>query len=69
MPCAQAKRRCPHAIFLRVDMPKYIGVSRQVMEILREVTPLVEPISCDEAFLDVTGSRMLFGDYVEIPAT
>ncbi len=66
MPCSQAKRRCPHAIFQRVDMGKYGRVSGQIMEILREVTPLVEPISCDEAFLDVTGSERLFGDAVQI---
>ncbi len=66
MPCARAKRLCPSAIFLPVDMPKYAAASRAVMAILREVTPLVEPLSCDEAFLDVTGSRALFGDSEEI---
>ena len=66
IPCSQAKRLCPHAIFVRVSMSDYMQVSRQVMEILRSVTPLVEPISCDEAFLDVTGSQTLFGDAVTI---
>lgn len=66
MPCGQAKRLCPAAIFLPVDMPRYAAASREVMAILREVTPLVEPLSCDEAFLDVTGSRALFGDADQI---
>jgi DNA polymerase-4 len=66
MPCARAKRLCPSVIFLPVDMPKYAAASRAVMAILREVTPVVEPLSCDEAFLDVTGSRSLFGDAEQI---
>ncbi|MBM3473367.1 MAG: DNA polymerase IV [Armatimonadetes bacterium] len=66
MPSTRARRLCPHAVFLRVDMPKYVAVSRQVMGILRDVTPLVEPISLDEAFLDVTGSQTLFGDAIQI---
>ncbi len=61
MPCSQAQRRCPEAIFLPVDMDKYHRVSRQVMALLGEYTPLVEAVSVDEAFLDVTGSRRLFG--------
>ena len=62
MPLREAGRRCPDAIFLPVDGRKYLHVSREVMAILRRYTPLVEPISIDEAFLDVTGSRELFGD-------
>ena len=62
MPLREAGRRCPDAIFLPVDGRKYLHVSRDVMAILRRFTPLVEPISIDEAFLDVTGSRELFGD-------
>ena len=62
MPLREAGRRCPDAIFLPVDGRKYLQVSREVMAILRRFTPLVEPISIDEAFLDVTGSRELFGD-------
>lgn len=61
MPCAQAKRRCPQAVFLRGDMDKYRRVSGQVMQILSEYTPLVEQVSVDEAFLDVSGSGRLFG--------
>jgi DNA polymerase-4 len=62
MPLRQAGRLCPDGIFLPVDGRKYETASRQVMAILRQFTPLVEPISIDEAFLDVTGSRLLFGD-------
>jgi DNA polymerase-4 len=62
MPIVTAKRLCPEAIFVPVDGAKYQRVSRDVMAILRRFTPLVEPISIDEAFLDVTGSRALFGD-------
>ena len=62
MPLREAGRLCPHGIFLPVDGAKYLGVSREVMTILRRFTPLVEPISIDEAFLDVTASRALFGD-------
>jgi nucleotidyltransferase/DNA polymerase involved in DNA repair len=61
MPISQAWRLCPHGIYRPVDMAKYLEVSRQVMEILRRYTDLVEPVSVDEAFLDVTGSRRAFG--------
>lgn len=61
MPCAQAQRRCPRAVFLPVDMGKYRQVSSEVMQILAGYTPLVEQVSVDEAFLDVTGSGRLFG--------
>jgi DNA polymerase IV len=62
MPLRTAGRLCPHGVFLPVDGTKYQAVSKDVMAILRRFTPLVEPISIDEAFLDVTGSRALFGD-------
>jgi DNA polymerase-4 len=62
MPLRQAGRLCPQAVFLPVDGPKYQSVSRDVMTILRRFSPLVEPISIDEAFIDATGSRPLFGD-------
>src|SRR6266487_3437656 len=62
MPLRQAGRLCPHGIFVPVDGAKYVAVSRDVMAVLRRFTPLVEPISIDEAFLDVTASRGLFGD-------
>src|SRR5881296_3301775 len=66
MPLRTAGALCPRGIFLPVDGAKYQAVSRQVMAVLRRFTPLVEPISIDEAFLDVTGSRILFGDGEQI---
>ena len=62
MPIGRAARLCPHGSFLPVDMAKYASVSRQVMEILAAFTPLLEPLSIDEAFLDVTGTEGLHGD-------
>jgi DNA polymerase-4 len=62
MPIRTAKRLCPDCLFVPVDGAQYQHVSRDVMAILRRFTPLVEPISIDEAWLDVTGSRQLFGD-------
>ncbi len=61
MPSSQARRRCPDAIFLRPRMKRYAEVSRQIFAILREYSPLVEALSIDEAFVDVTGSLRLFG--------
>ena len=66
MPSRTAGRLCPQAIFCPVDMPRYEAVSRQVFGIFDRFTPLVEPLSLDEAFLDVTGARSLFGDGPEI---
>jgi DNA polymerase-4 len=60
-PIAKAKRLCPDGIFLPVRMSRYQEVSKKVFEIFHRFTPLVEPISIDEAFLDVTGSIRLFG--------
>ena len=68
MPIGRAARLCPHAVFLPVDMEKYATVSRQIMAVLAEFTPLVEPISIDEAFLDVTACRALLGDGPTIAA-
>jgi DNA polymerase-4 len=62
MSLREAVRRCPDGVFLPVDGRRYQQASREVMAILRRYTPQVEPISIDEAFLDVTGSRQLFGD-------
>ncbi|MBN9621157.1 MAG: DNA polymerase IV [Actinobacteria bacterium] len=61
MPMSQALRRCPHVIVLPPDRAAYSATSAQVMAILRDVTPLVEPLSLDEAFLDVGGARALHG--------
>jgi len=66
MPSRTAFQRCPKAVFLPPNMKRYHEVSEQIMEIFRCFTPLVEPLSCDEAFLDVTGARYLFGDGPEI---
>jgi DNA polymerase IV len=60
-PMAKAMRLCPHGVFLRGRMSRYREVSLQVFEVFRRFTPLVEPLSIDEAFLDVTGSGRLFG--------
>ena len=62
MPIRTAKRLCPDCIFVPVRGAAYQAASREVMAILRRFTPLVQPISIDEAFLDVTASRLLFGD-------
>ncbi len=66
MPSRTAAQRCPNAIFLPVRMARYQEVSSQIMEVFRNFTPFVQPISCDEAFLDVTGALHLFGDGPEI---
>ncbi len=62
MPGAEAHRRCPDGVFVPPRMDVYAAVSSQVFRVFEQVTPLVEPLSLDEAFLDVTGSRALFGD-------
>jgi DNA polymerase-4 len=62
LPIRTAKRLCPDCVFVPVRGKVYAGVSREVMAILRRFTPVVQPISIDEAFLDVTASRALFGD-------
>jgi DNA polymerase IV len=61
MPMSQARRLCPQATYLAPDMSAYAAASRAVMGIFVDVTPLVEPLSVDEAFLDVAGAAKLFG--------
>jgi len=65
-PMAVARRMCPQAIVVRGNYARYKQVSRQIMEIFNRYTPLVEPLSIDEAFLDVTLSLPLFGSAEEI---
>ena len=68
MPMAEALKRCPHAICVAPRMARYKEVSAQVFAIFHEFTPLVEGLSLDEAFLDVTGSERLFGEPAVIGA-
>ncbi len=66
MPIFKAKERCPQGIFLPVKMEKYKEVSKKVMDILSDFTPLVEQVSIDEAYLDITGTENLLGSPEEI---
>jgi len=68
MPSRTAYQKCPHAIFVSHNMGRYKEVSRQIMRIFESYTPLVQPLSIDEAFLDVTGAQRLFGDGETIAA-
>ncbi len=61
MPMFEAKRRCPDAVVVKPNMAKYVAVGRQVRQAMRDLTPLVEPLSIDEAFLDLTGTERLHG--------
>ena len=62
MPMALARRRCPHAVVLPPRFERYHAVSRVVMKTLGTFSPLVEPLSLDEAFVDMTGCEALFGE-------
>jgi DNA polymerase IV len=66
MPLFEAERRCPHGVFLPVRMVRYKEMSRLVVEVLRDVSPLVEPVSIDEAYVDLTGLERLSGPPVEV---
>lgn len=66
MPGAEARRLCPDAIFVKPDMPRYREASERIFECLSDYSPLVEPLSLDEAFVDLTGSERLMGDAVDI---
>ena len=66
MPAARARMLCPHAVFIRSRMTLYAEVSAQIRDMFHRYTPLVEPLSLDEAFLDVGASAGLFGSGVDI---
>jgi DNA polymerase IV len=66
LPMAVAKRLCPQALVVPVRMRRYQEVSRQVFEIFESFSPLVEPLSVDEAFLDLSGTERLQGQPIEV---
>lgn len=66
MPSSQAYRLCPKAIFLPPDFARYLEASERIMAILGRASPLVEPVSIDEAYVDLSGSERLLGDPVEV---
>ena len=66
LPISRAWKLCPEGAYVRPRMERYVQVSHEVMEVLRRFTNLVEPLSIDEAFLDVTGSTTLFGAPIQI---
>jgi DNA polymerase IV len=66
LPIGRAWKLCPKGAFVRPRMQRYAEVSRVIMEILRRFTNLVEPLSIDEAFMDITGSTTLFGSPIQI---
>lgn len=61
MPMFKALKACPKAVVIKPDMKKYAAVGKQVRELMKQLTPLVEPISIDEAFMDLTGTERLHG--------
>lgn len=66
MPIAQAKKLCPHGIYLPGRGKRYSEISKQIFEILKQITPKIEKLSIDEAFLDVKGCHRLYGNSNEI---
>src|SRR5262249_47378405 len=61
MPMFEARRLCPHATVVRPNMEKYAEAGREVRTRMRDLTPLVEPVSIDEAFMDLSGTQRLHG--------
>ncbi len=61
MPSVIARRKCPHAVFVRGDMKSYARESKRIFDVFREFTPQLEGLSLDEAFLDLTGTERLLG--------
>lgn len=66
MPISKAYQLCPHAIFTRGNMPLYKNISQSIFEVLQTFTPIIEPISIDEAFMDMSGSRHFFSSLEEM---
>ncbi len=66
MPTAQAHKLCPDAIFVRGRMDRYAEISRAIRDVFNTFSPVVEPLSLDEAFLDLTGSERLLGPPLEV---
>ena len=66
MSTAKATQLCPELVLISPNFDKYTSVSRQIMDIFRRYTPIVEPLSLDEAFLDVAGCERLFGDAIQV---
>ena len=66
LPIHTARKICPHGVFLPVRMARYQEISSRIMDIFQRFTPLVEPLSLDEAFLDVTASQSLMGTAEDI---
>jgi DNA polymerase-4 len=69
MPIFQARQLCPQGVFLQPRMERYRQLSRQVMSILQEFSPLVEPVSIDEAFMDLAGTESLYGPPADLAST
>src|SRR6185369_4949993 len=61
MPIFEARRLCPHATYVAPNMDKYAAVARDVRALMNDLTPLVEPVSIDEAFMDLSGTERLHG--------
>jgi DNA polymerase-4 len=69
MPTITARRLCPQGIFLEGDYSKYVKASSAIKEILEKYSPLIEPLSLDEAFLDISGTEWLYPDVADIAKT
>ncbi len=66
MPMYQARQKCPHGIFIRPRMDRYKALSRKIMSLLKDFSPCVEPVSIDEAYVDIIGCEKLLGEPREI---
>lgn len=66
MPIFQARQKCPDLVIVPPRRKRYVQISRKIMRLLEDFSPLVEPVSIDEAFVDMTGSERLYGDIREM---